>query len=40
VVEYPWTDPAGFTACGAFLAYQFWKARRARRAALAAKPAE
>ena len=39
VVEYPWTDPAGFTACGLFLAYQFWKARRARRA-LAAKPAE
>ena len=39
VVEYPWTDPAGFAACGAFLAYQFWKARRARRA-LAAKPAE
>jgi TRAP transporter 4TM/12TM fusion protein len=37
VVEYPWTDPAGFTACGAFLAYQFWKARRA---ALAVKPAE
>jgi TRAP transporter 4TM/12TM fusion protein len=39
VVEYPWTDPAGFAACGVFLAYQFWKARRARRA-LAAKPAE
>ncbi len=39
VTEYPWTDPAGFTACGLFLAYQFWKARRARRA-LAAKPAE
>ena len=38
VTEYPWTDPAGFTACGAFLAYQFWKARRARRAALAVKP--
>ncbi len=40
VVEYPWTDPAGFTACGLFLAYQFWKARRARRTALAVKPAE
>ena len=39
VVEYPWTDPAGFTACGLFLVYQFWKARRARRA-LAVKPAE
>jgi TRAP transporter 4TM/12TM fusion protein len=39
VVDYPWTDPAGFTACGLFLAYQFWKARRAGRAALA-KPAE
>jgi len=40
VVEYPWTDPAGFAACGTFLAYQFWKARRARRAAVAVKPAE
>ena len=37
VVDYPWTDPAGFAACGLFLAYQFWKARRARRAALAVK---
>ena len=39
VIDYPWTDPAGFAACGLFLAYQFWKAHRARRA-LAAKPAE
>ena len=39
VTEYPWTDPIGFAACGSFLAYQFWKARRARRV-LAAKPAE
>jgi TRAP transporter 4TM/12TM fusion protein len=40
VVDYPWTDPAGFTACGAFLAYQFWKAHRARRNGIAVKPAE
>ena len=39
VVEYPWTDPAGFAACGAFLAYEFWKSRRVR-AAAAVKPAE
>jgi TRAP transporter 4TM/12TM fusion protein len=39
VVELPWTDPAGFAACGAFFAYQFWKAHRARRVA-AVKPAE
>ncbi len=38
VIDYPWTDPAGFTACGLFLAYQFWKARGARAAAI--KPAE
>ena len=39
VVELPWTDPIGLTACSAFFAYQFWKAYRARRVA-AAKPAE
>ena len=33
VVELPWTDPIGFAACGAFFAYQFYKAYRARRAA-------
>jgi TRAP transporter 4TM/12TM fusion protein len=38
VIDYPWTDPAGFIACGAFIAYQFWKSRRAR-GALATKPA-
>ncbi len=40
VVEYPWTDPAGFTACGLFMAYQFWKAHRGRRTAAAVRPAE
>ncbi|MFI4982125.1 MAG: TRAP transporter permease, partial [Nevskiales bacterium] len=40
VVDYPWTDPIGFACCGAFLAYQFWKAYRARRSAAAMKPAE
>jgi TRAP transporter 4TM/12TM fusion protein len=38
VVEYPWTDPIGFTCCAAFVAYQFWKAHRGRSAAM--KPAE
>jgi hypothetical protein len=38
VLEYPWTDPAGFLACGAFLAYQVWKARE-RKAGTAARPA-
>jgi TRAP-type uncharacterized transport system fused permease subunit len=28
VLELPWTDPAGFLACGTFVAYQFLKARR------------
>jgi TRAP transporter 4TM/12TM fusion protein len=39
VVEYPWTDPAGFAACGTFLAWQFWKSRQpgARPSAKAAK---
>ena len=40
VVDYPWTDPIGFACCGAFLAYQFWKAYRARRSAATMKPAE
>jgi TRAP-type uncharacterized transport system fused permease subunit len=33
VVEYPWTDPAGFTACAAFIAFQFWKDRQSRASA-------
>jgi TRAP-type uncharacterized transport system fused permease subunit len=37
VVDYPWTDPAGFICCGAFLAYQFWRARNARTATAAAE---
>jgi len=36
VVDYPWTDPAGFSACGAFLAYQFYKHYRARGVAVKA----
>jgi hypothetical protein len=36
VLEYNWTDPIGFAACGAFIAYQFWKARRTA----VVKPAE
>ena len=35
VLEYPYTDGIGFTACGAFLAYQFYKRHRARTAAAA-----
>jgi TRAP-type uncharacterized transport system fused permease subunit len=27
VVEYPWTDPIGFAACLAFLAYEYWSSR-------------
>jgi TRAP transporter 4TM/12TM fusion protein len=30
VVDYPWTDPIGFVACGLFLAYQFFKRHRER----------
>ena len=37
VLEYPWTDPVGFAACGAFFAYQFWKAHGARGAVKAAE---
>jgi TRAP transporter 4TM/12TM fusion protein len=37
VIEYPWTDPAGFTCCGLFFAYQFWKAHLARAATAAAQ---
>ena len=39
VLELPWTDPIGFTACAAFFAYQFWKGRAAP-SAVASKPAE
>ncbi len=39
VLEMPWTDPAGFAACAAFFAYQFWKGRAAP-SAVASKPAE
>ena len=35
VIDYPWTDPAGFVCCGSFLAYQFYKRRRAVGAAAA-----
>ena len=38
VVEYPWTDPAGFACCGIFIAFQYWKAHRDRIGAV--KPAE
>jgi TRAP transporter 4TM/12TM fusion protein len=31
VVEYPWTDPIGFTACLAFLAYEYWSSRGSSR---------
>jgi len=27
VLEYPYTDPIGFTCCGAFFAWQFWQHR-------------
>ena len=30
VICYPWTDPAGFAAGFAFLAYQFYKRQRER----------
>ena len=26
----PWTDPVGFTACFAFLAYEYWTSRGSR----------
>jgi TRAP transporter 4TM/12TM fusion protein len=29
VLEYPYTDPIGFAACGAFIVWQFWKRRAA-----------
>jgi TRAP transporter 4TM/12TM fusion protein len=40
VLEYPYTDGIGFAACGAFLAYQFYKRHRARGAEPAVKAAE
>jgi len=37
VLEYPWTDPAGFAACGMFVAWQYWKSRQLRTATRAAE---
>lgn len=40
VLEYPWTDPIGFTACGMFLFWQFWKSRGLRAARVGVRAAE